>query len=57
MEIGSLKKKLRDRKRERERGRQRELQKPSWFEINRKEIEELTRDIYNNQNNNKQKNL
>ena len=55
MEIGSLKKKLRDRKRER--GRQRELQKPSWFEINRKEIEELTRDIYNNQNNNKQKNL
>ena len=29
----------------------RELQKPLWFEINRKELEELTRDIYNNQDN------
>ena len=30
----------------------RELQKPSWCEINTKEFEELTRDIYNNQDNN-----
>ena len=30
----------------------RELQKPSWSEINRKEFEGLTRDIYNNQDNN-----
>ena len=30
---------------------ERELQKPLWFEINRKELEELTRDIYNNQDN------
>ena len=29
-----------------------EMQKPLWFEINRKEFEELTRDIYNNQDNN-----
>ena len=29
----------------------RELQKPLWFEINTKEFEELTRDIYNNQDN------
>ena len=27
------------------------MQKPSWFEINRKEFEELTRNIYNNQDN------
>ena len=27
------------------------MQKPLWFEINRKEYEELTEDIYNNQNN------
>ena len=37
-----------DRKKERER----ELQKPSWCEINTIEFEELTRDIYNNQDNN-----
>ena len=30
----------------------REIQKPLWFEINKKEFEELTRDIYNNQYNN-----
>ena len=30
----------------------REIQKPLWFEINRKEFEELTRNIYNNQYNN-----
>ena len=29
----------------------REMQEPLWFEINRKEFEELTRDIYNNQDN------
>ena len=29
-----------------------EMQKPLWFEINKKEFEELTRDIYNNQDNN-----
>ena len=29
-----------------------EMQKPLWFEINRKEFEELTGDIYNNQDNN-----
>ena len=28
------------------------MQKPLWFEINRKYFEELTRDIYNNQDNN-----
>ena len=28
------------------------MQKPIWFERNRKEFEELTRDIYNNQDNN-----
>ena len=28
------------------------MQKPLWFEINRKEFEELTGDIYNNQDNN-----
>ena len=28
------------------------MQKPLWFEINKKEFEELTRDIYNNQDNN-----
>ena len=28
------------------------IQKPLWFEINRSEFKELTRDIYNNQNNN-----
>ena len=27
----------------------REMQKPLWFEINKKEFEELTRDVYNNQ--------
>ena len=27
-------------------------QKPRWFKINTKEFEELTGDIYNNQNNN-----
>ena len=31
---------------------EREPQKPFWFEINKKESEELTRDIYNNENNN-----
>ena len=31
---------------------ERELQKPLWFKINKKEFEELTRDIYNNQDNN-----
>ena len=30
----------------------REMQKPLWFEINKKEFEELTRNIYNNQDNN-----
>ena len=30
----------------------REIQKPLWFGINRKEFEELTGDIYNNQDNN-----
>ena len=29
-----------------------EMQKSLWFEINIKEFEELTRDIYNNQDNN-----
>ena len=29
-----------------------EMQKPLWFEINQKEFEELTGDIYNNQDNN-----
>ena len=28
------------------------MQKPLWFERNRKEREELTEDIYNNQDNN-----
>ena len=28
------------------------MQKPLWFEINLKEFEELTGDIYNNQDNN-----
>ena len=28
------------------------MQKPLWFEINQKEFEELTGDIYNNQDNN-----
>ena len=28
------------------------MQKPLWFEINKKEFEELTRNIYNNQDNN-----
>ena len=28
------------------------MQKPLWFEINEKEFEELTGDIYNNQDNN-----
>ena len=27
------------------------MQKSLWFEINRKEFEELTEDIYNNQDN------
>ena len=27
------------------------MQKTLWFKINKKEFEELTRDIYNNQNN------
>ena len=27
------------------------MQKPLWFEINKKEFEELTRNIYNNQDN------
>ena len=31
---------------------ERELQRPSWSEINRKEFEGLTKDIYNNQGNN-----
>ena len=31
---------------------EREPQKPLWFKINRKEFEELTGDIYNNQENN-----
>ena len=30
----------------------REMQEPLWFEIKKKEFEELTRDIYNNQENN-----
>ena len=30
----------------------REMQKPLWFQINKKEFEELTRKIYNNQDNN-----
>ena len=39
------------------------MEKPLWFQINKKEFEELTRDIYNNRDNNdfkfyhKQKNL
>ena len=28
------------------------MQKTLWFEINKKEFEELTRDIYSNQDNN-----
>ena len=28
------------------------MQKPLWFEINKKEFEELSGDIYNNQDNN-----
>ena len=28
------------------------MQNPIWFDINRKEFEELTRDIYNNQDTN-----
>ena len=32
--------------------RLRESQKPLWFEINKKEFEEFTGDIYNNQDNN-----
>ena len=28
------------------------MQKPLWFEINKKEFEELTRNIYSNQDNN-----
>ena len=28
------------------------MRKPLWFEINKKEFEELTGDIYNNQHNN-----
>ena len=28
------------------------MEKPLWFEINKKEFEELTGDIYNNQHNN-----
>ena len=28
------------------------MQEPLWFEIKKKEFEELTRDIYNNQENN-----
>ena len=28
------------------------MQKPLWFEINQKEFKELSRDIYNNQDNN-----
>ena len=31
---------------------ERDLQKPLWLEINRKEFEELTSDIYNNQDSN-----
>ena len=31
---------------------EREMQKPKWFEINKKEFQELPRDIYNNQDNN-----
>ena len=31
---------------------EREMQKPIWFEINKKEFQELPRDIYNNQDNN-----
>ena len=54
---GQLKKILRERERERERESQlkeklREMQKPICFEINKKEFEELTRDIHNNQDNN-----
>ena len=30
----------------------REMQKPLWFKINKKEFDELTRNIYNNQDNN-----
>ena len=28
------------------------MQKPLWFEVNKKEFQELTRDICNNQGNN-----
>ena len=28
------------------------MKNPLWFEINRKDFEEVTRDIYNNQGNN-----
>ena len=28
------------------------MQKPLWFEINKKEYEKLTREIFNNQDNN-----
>ena len=31
---------------------EREMQKPKWFEINKKEFQELPIDIYNNQDNN-----
>ena len=56
-----LKKILTEREREREREMQKpksteenteRVQKPLWLEINRKEFEELTGDIYNNQGNN-----
>ena len=30
---------------------EKEFQKPLWFEINKAEFEELTDDIYNNQDN------
>ena len=31
---------------------EKETQKPLWFEINKKEFEELTGDVYNNQDSN-----
>ena len=33
------------------------MQKPLWFEINKKDLEELTGGIYNNQDNNNFKNI
>ena len=51
VQIKRLKKKLKERVEWRENW-EGEMEKPSWFELNRKEFEELAREIYNNQDNN-----